>query len=554
MAAKKNEIIYSCNPIEVVVPEGRQRKEFDKNKLRDLAESIAQYGMIGPGLCYMGPDKRPVLIAGERRLRACQIAEVDYKYVLRKKGENDSLLLELELEENLCRVNLTWLEEVEAKEKLHELYQKKEGMTKVGAKGGHTLEQTARILNESRTGVGNDIKLAQYAKHLTEIREAGTKTEAKKIMKRIEDTLMREQALKKAAEGDHKLVKKITGVGTPLVEPAEGEKFNEPTKAQIEEELDIRMREYAKRTKEGTMEESIKRFPDEHFNVVLFDPPWGVDLHEVQDKKGNQPYEDSSEKFGVEFPKWLGIIWEKMAIDSHLFVFFGIANFAYVYECIEKQGFSVNRIPIIWQKKGAHVTRNPKIWPGRSYEPIAYCRKGSKDLQLQGMPDIISTQAPTQAIKGGHPSAKHPDIYRQLLRLSCMPGDKVIDPMAGSGMAGVAAESLISSLYLDWHLIEKERNYRLIAVQNLLKGYERISLEGTPKAPTPPKHQKGSIANFQPKKDYRNIEPRSPAWQDYWQKHPEQHKEMTEWAIEEEGSYVNEDGMRVYGAKPKGGS
>ena len=74
---KKQEI--SANTVEQIavadiLPNPQQpRKSFDRMKLLELSESIAENGILQP-LIITVRDGRPVLLAGERRLRAAKIA------------------------------------------------------------------------------------------------------------------------------------------------------------------------------------------------------------------------------------------------------------------------------------------------------------------------------------------------------------------------------------------------------------------------------------------------------------------------------------------------
>ena len=516
MSKLASEKIYQCPTEEIVVPEERQRKSFNPQKLRELADSFKQYGQFQPGVCRQ-KDKEIILVAGERRLRAAQLAEIPYSYILVESIEDESYYLEIELEENLCREDLSWAEEVNAKQKLHELYQARFGIARPGAKGGQTIMDTARILQESKTNLRDDLELASFASQIPDIANAPTKSEAKKIMKRFKEEILRDIALDNTMKGDESMTHVY-------------ENPKEPTKKDVEGQLKARLDRYDKICIRGDFTKVLSKQPDSHFDIVFFDPPWGVDFDSVKKSSaGKKVYKDKAEDFSKNFPKWIELLYQKMSENSILYLFFGIANFAYTYETVERLGFTTNRMPLIWRKKGAHHTRNPKVWPGRSYEPIAYCRKGSKDLQISGAPDVIDTPAPTPKMKSVHPSAKHPEIYHTLLRRTAYPGDKILDPMCGSGMLGVAAEAILHTHPTEWLMIEKDESYRTLAMTNLLKGYNTIvgaveedaKGEGTSTADILEEKWDGAT--------FRDLEPGEEEWMDYWNDFPEQQKEMTKW-------------------------
>lgn len=493
----QEEKVYQINPNEILV-EPRQRKKIKEKSLKDLALSIQELGQIHPGLCYLNEEGKPTLIVGERRLRACQLLDLPYKYILKEEVTDKLLLRQIELEENLQREDLEWIEEVEAKKELHELYQLRYGLTTQGAKGGHKLSDTAKHLGESDGLVSGDIELALWAEEIPEVAEAKNKTTAKKIVDRLKKGVKRRVALKEALRES----------------PKESEE-NSPE--QISSQI---LLEYDKKCLLGRMEDVLEKRPfdlEVSFDIVLFDPPWGVNYDTVSKSTGaSENFEDDSDMFLTQFPKWINLLYKSMSENSHLYMFFGIVNHNFVYDILEQEGFQVNRIPLIWHKKGTHRTRNPEVWPGRCYEPIAFARKGKKLLFRQGAPDIIETPSPTPNIKQEHPSAKHPDIYIELLKRSAAPGDFVLDPMAGSGMSAIACEYLRSELALNWTLIEEKETFRDLQLINLVKGYENIVR-----------------MQITPPKDFKELNPGSPEWLNYWKAHPKEQNEMIAWTNEE---------------------
>ena len=99
------------------------RQYFDEEKLNDLAESIKQNGLI-QAITVAQIDDELILIAGERRLRAHQIAGLDYIDANLLYNITDEKLREMSLIENLQREDLSLIEEASAFKKLHEEYNK----------------------------------------------------------------------------------------------------------------------------------------------------------------------------------------------------------------------------------------------------------------------------------------------------------------------------------------------------------------------------------------------------------------------------------------------
>ena len=85
------------------------RKEFDQQALDELAQSIRQQGVITPITVRQMPDGKYQLIAGERRLRASQLAGLTElpAYI---RIATDTQMMEMALVENIQRENLNAME------------------------------------------------------------------------------------------------------------------------------------------------------------------------------------------------------------------------------------------------------------------------------------------------------------------------------------------------------------------------------------------------------------------------------------------------------------
>lgn len=98
------------------------RREFEEGPLRDLAESIRQYGIMQPLTVSRVETEKPEgglaveyeLIAGERRLRASRLAGLAQVPVLIRQGDTPQVKLELAIIENLQREDLNPVERARA--------------------------------------------------------------------------------------------------------------------------------------------------------------------------------------------------------------------------------------------------------------------------------------------------------------------------------------------------------------------------------------------------------------------------------------------------------
>ena len=100
-------VLVNINDIE---PNRNQpRKDFDEEALNELAESIANHGLIQPIVVRPNLDGTYMIIAGERRWRACRIANLSEVPVIIKETD-DKTLMEIALIENLQREDLNSVE------------------------------------------------------------------------------------------------------------------------------------------------------------------------------------------------------------------------------------------------------------------------------------------------------------------------------------------------------------------------------------------------------------------------------------------------------------
>ena len=128
------------------------RREFDQAKLKELAASIHEKGMIQPVIVKQDPKNEEVfhLIAGERRWRAAQIAHV-YDIPAMIVDYSNQEAAEIALIENIQRENLSPIDEAIGYGMLIEAQ-------------NYTQDELARIVGKSRTHVTNILRLLQLPK------------------------------------------------------------------------------------------------------------------------------------------------------------------------------------------------------------------------------------------------------------------------------------------------------------------------------------------------------------------------------------------------------
>lgn len=132
--------------IDLIAPNPEQpRTHFEPEKLRELADSIREHGIIQPLVVSRDEAGGYRLVAGERRLQAARLAGLATVPVIFREAANRDLL-QLALIENIQRADLNPIEEAMAYRRLVDEY-------------GLTQEDAGRQVGKSRAAVANAIRL-----------------------------------------------------------------------------------------------------------------------------------------------------------------------------------------------------------------------------------------------------------------------------------------------------------------------------------------------------------------------------------------------------------
>jgi ParB family chromosome partitioning protein len=126
------------------------RQEFREEKLKELADSIKEQGILQPIVARKMNDGKFEIVSGERRWRAAQMAGLhDVPVILRNIDDKKSL--ELAIIENIQRDDLNPIEEAEAYQKLAEMY-------------SLTHQQIGQRVGKDRVTISNMMRLLSLTK------------------------------------------------------------------------------------------------------------------------------------------------------------------------------------------------------------------------------------------------------------------------------------------------------------------------------------------------------------------------------------------------------
>ena len=203
-------------PIEKIFrDENQPRKEFDKEKIEELAQSINKNGLIQPLILTKKDDNSYTLVAGERRWRAAQIANLKILPALLLPSDLDKD--EISLIENIQRENLKVTEEANAYQRLIE-------------KNNYTHDQLSKIVGKSRSHITNLLRILNLHEYFSDLLNKGI----------ISMGHARALVGKKPEDLDEKLLSQIN-IGKASVRDIENnsskKKINEPNLIQEETNL-----------------------------------------------------------------------------------------------------------------------------------------------------------------------------------------------------------------------------------------------------------------------------------------------------------------------------
>ena len=212
--------------VEKIVPNPFQpRREFDEQKLRELADSVRMYGILQPLTVTRNEIQREdgtfyteyELIAGERRLRASKLAGLSQVPVIIREGDDsEQEKLELAIVENLQREDLNAIDRALAFRQLADVF-------------GLSHTQVAKKVGRSREYVSNSIRLLGLPDHMQSSLRQGEMSEghARTLLMlndrpEEQDVVFREILLKKLSVREvERIVRKIATDKVRKKDPSE---------------------------------------------------------------------------------------------------------------------------------------------------------------------------------------------------------------------------------------------------------------------------------------------------------------------------------------------
>jgi adenine-specific DNA-methyltransferase len=412
---------------DIKVPENRFRKKFPEAADAELADSIRRIGLLHPPTVERDGDTW-ILRAGERRLRLLKrLLGEGHKLHCGGQELSGSIVpcielqeltplqrLEVEVEENVLRLDFDFRERAAAIAALHEL----RTLQNPAQTASDTAEEA--VGRREATEVNNAIIITQHAND-PDVAKAKNAKEAL-------------AAIRKKAEA----IRQVQLAG--LVDTSK-----------IKHRIIL-----------GDAVAVLPTLPEKSFDVILTDPIYGVgaDNFGTQSATGHD-YEDSPtawEKLFRAIPDQL----TRVAKDrAHCYLFCDPRRFERLTALMVLANWTVFPTPLVWYKWGSGMLPFPEHGPRRTYETILYAYKGDRRT-LVVKSDCIVNIPPVRNLRNA--AQKPVALYCDLLSRSASPGDTVLDFSGGSGTILPAANiRKLTATYIE--LDEGQYNIALTRAQ-----------------------------------------------------------------------------------------
>ena len=433
---------FTTVSIDKIIVKARARVDMGED-FPQLVESIRLRGQMNPLLLH---KKDFQLLAGFRRLTALQQlghTEAKVRFYEDLTPVDKKII---EVEENIHKT-LTWDERAKLYAEIHALQQDEHGKRVKGHKsGGWGLADSAEMLGLSEGNLSKDLTLADALEVLPELGKLSSRRQALKMVDRIQEAAI----LSEIARRDEEDVTTVGSVSKPYT---------------------MHRGDAVKYLKEMVEDETI--------DLVIFDPPWGVHIHEIASSRGPKgektSYKDDSEDTAVNLAlNLLPEIHRVMKEDAHMYMFIGVqyrdyyldilTNFdtllkridlwktlfpeadkslsAFKKEVERNQKlrdwkFHVEEVPLIWVKEGGGYTDfEHKFMP--RYEAVLFCSKGIKKRLNEVTSNVFEVQRPLTTERT-HTQEKPLELIQKFIKVSSQPHEIVLDPCAGSFSTTIAA-------------------------------------------------------------------------------------------------------------------
>ena len=182
--------------------------------------------------------------------------------------------------------------------------------------------------------------------------------------------------------------------------------------------------------------EELRKLPDNSVDVVITDPPYGIDFVPTR-KTQNPSFQDEPETVFEYLEEVFAELKRVCKANAHIYVFSGYTN-AFVFREMLAKCFWVQENWLTWVKNN-HTMCDFKKEYASKYEVIWFCKMPHGDerhLNNPCSPDVLEYAIPQNKY---HDCQKPIELLQYLIENSSGKGEVILDPFAGSGSTLIAA-------------------------------------------------------------------------------------------------------------------
>ena len=400
-----------CREIPIDFIEILQRARSDIGDISQIVESArSNIGQIQSIAVKETHDGKYELIAGFRRLEAFK--EAGLKTVIvriypEELSYHDNL--QIELIENLARLDLTWSDQISLEKKIHKLQVKKDEKWR--------QQDTADVLGKSRVTVTEDLDLATACEHFPALKDCTSKHDARKVLSRMQEQIV-------IAELSSRSESKAKKEGGMLEQLSNGYRTGDFFRCDLEA---------------GT------------FDFIDADPDYGIDFKTLgrnsNSTTSNQKFlkglsvKDYNQISIDDYPEFLLDLLSHCEIlmkpNAWMVLWADTAHMwrNLIFDLCHDIGLDICSVPAVWSKG---ISRNaaPNMRLSSSYEIFWYIRKGKADLKK-----IHANTFDFPAVRKDriHPTEKPIELMREIIETFTDPHANILIPFLGSGATLTAA-------------------------------------------------------------------------------------------------------------------
>jgi DNA modification methylase len=411
------------------------RRKVDDGKVKELAESIKQLGLINP----ITVNSDNVLIAGNHRLEAFKLLGKDEIEV--SILDLNTLLAELaEIDENLVRNELHWTDADKQMARRKDIYLELYPETKKGAINQYTKDvltdnlsfskTTANITNQSERNVRRSVKRGE---EITE--EEAEVLKAIDAPKSAGDVLIKQTTETRAKVIDAlKVESKPVEIIIQEIKKEEKKANFEQKKAEFEKPIEIINTNQI--IIHGDSVQVLPTLEKASFDLLLSDPPYGMDFKSGwsdKEKIANDKIEDTIQLFENVLKESVPLLKH----DAHFYLFGNLDYMPQIKPIIQKY-LNLKNI-LIWDRKVIGMG-DLKTY-GKSFDIVYFGYNNVwKDLNGTRDRDVLQFNR-VDPSKNIHPTEKPLDLLEYLIKKSSNENDKILEPFAGGGSTLLACKN-----------------------------------------------------------------------------------------------------------------